>query len=158
VLTCRRPPGTESAVSRTRQLLLGETFAELAAGFAVGVTTAWRYVTETTELLAVRAPKLRTAVRAAKKAGWAFVVLDGTLIPVDRIAADRLFCSGKHKEHGMNLQVIVSPGGDVVWVSGALPGSVHDKKAEWVRHEVAHDERMCRLEGWSMRIGGAVPG
>ena len=43
----------------------GETFAELAAGFTVGVTTAWRYVNETTELLAARAPKLRTAVRLA---------------------------------------------------------------------------------------------
>jgi hypothetical protein len=65
-------------------------------------------------------PKLRAAVRAAKKAGWAFVVLDGTLIPVDRIAADRPFCSGKHKEHGMNLQVIVSPGrGRRVGVRGA---------------------------------------
>jgi Helix-turn-helix of DDE superfamily endonuclease len=73
----------------------GETFAELAAGFAVGVTTAWRYVNETVGLLAVRAPKLRAAVRAAKKAGWAFVVLDGTLIPVDRVAADRPFYSGK---------------------------------------------------------------
>jgi hypothetical protein len=109
-------------------------------------------------LLAARAPKLRQAVRAAAKAGYAYVVLDGTLIPVDRVAADRPSCSGKHKKHGMNLQVIASPTGDIVWVSGALPGSVHDKKAEWVRHEVAHDERMCRLEGWSMRIGGAVPG
>ena len=32
----------------------------------------------------------------------------------------------------MNLQVIASPDGDVLWVSGALPGSVHDKKAEWI--------------------------
>jgi hypothetical protein len=110
----------------------GETFAELAAGFAVGVTTAWRYVNETVELLAARAPKLRTAVRAAKKAGYAYVVLDGTLIPVDRVAADRPFYSGKHQKHGMNLQVIASPAGDIVWVSGALPGAVHDKKAEWV--------------------------
>jgi hypothetical protein len=29
----------------------------------------------------------------------------------------------------MNLQVIVGPRGDILWVSGALPGSVHDKKA-----------------------------
>ncbi len=87
---------------------------------------------ETTELLAVRAPKLRTAVRAAKKAGWAFVVLDGTLIPVDRVAADRPFYSGKHKKHGMNLQGIASPGGDILRVSGALPGAVHDKNAEWI--------------------------
>jgi hypothetical protein len=110
----------------------GETFAELAAGFAVGTTTAWRYVQETVALLTAGAPKLRQAVRAAKKAGSAYVVLDGTLIPVDRVAADRPFYSGKHKKHGMNLQVIASPDGDILWVSGALPGSVHDKKAEWI--------------------------
>ena len=110
----------------------GETFAELAAGFPVGTTTAWRYVEEVVTLLAARAPKLRQAVRDANTAGYAFVVLDGTLIPIDRVAADRPFYSGKHKKHGMNLQVIASPGGDIVWVSGALPGSVHDKNAEWI--------------------------
>jgi hypothetical protein len=41
----------------------GETFAELAAGFGVGTTTAWRYANETVDLLAARAPKLRQAVR-----------------------------------------------------------------------------------------------
>jgi hypothetical protein len=95
-------------------------------------TTAWRYVNETVALLAARAPKLRQAVRAAKKAGRAYVVVDGTLIPVDRVAADRPFYSGKHRKHGMNLQVIASPGGDIVWVSGALAGAVHDKKAKWI--------------------------
>jgi hypothetical protein len=110
----------------------GETFADLAAGFEVGTATAWRYVNETVALLAARAPKLRQAVRGAKKAGYAYVVLDGTLIPIDRVAADRPFYSGKHKKHGMNLQVIASPSGDILWVSGALPGSVHDKKAEWI--------------------------
>jgi hypothetical protein len=44
----------------------GETFEDLAAGFGVGRTTAWRYVNETVELLAARAPKLRQAVRDAK--------------------------------------------------------------------------------------------
>jgi DDE superfamily endonuclease/Helix-turn-helix of DDE superfamily endonuclease len=110
----------------------GDTFAELAAGFDVGTTTAWRYVNETVDLLAVRAPKLRDAVRDAVRAGYAYVVVDGTLIPVDRVAADRPFYSGKHKRHGMNLQVIASPDGSIVWVSGALPGAVHDKKAEWI--------------------------
>jgi len=110
----------------------GETFAEVAAGFGVGTSTAWRYVNETVALLAARAPKLRKAVRDATKAGCAYVVLDGTLIPVDRVAADRPFYSGKHRKHGMNLQVIASPHGDILWVSGALPGSVHDKKAEWI--------------------------
>jgi hypothetical protein len=56
------------------------------------------------------------------------VVLDGTLIPVGRVAADRLFYSGKHKKHRMTLQVIASPDGDILWV----PGSVHDKRAEWI--------------------------
>ena len=110
----------------------GETFAELAAGFGVGLATAWRYVEETTALLAGRAPKLRKAVRDAKRAGHAYVIVDGTLIPIDRVARDKPFYSGKHKRHGMNLQVIASPDGDVLWVSGALPGSVHDKKAEWI--------------------------
>jgi hypothetical protein len=110
----------------------GETFADLAAGFGVGTATAWRYIDEVTALLAARAPKLRAAVRNAKRAGHAYVILDGTLIPIDRVARDKPFYSGKHKKHGMNLQVIASPDGDVLWVSGALPGSVHDKKAEWV--------------------------
>jgi hypothetical protein len=98
-------------------------FAEIAAGFAVGVATAWRYVEETMALLAgPRAPKLRRAVCDAKWAGYAYVTLDGTLIPIDRVAADRPFYSGKHKKHGMNLQVIASPGGDVLWASGRCPG------------------------------------
>ena len=110
----------------------GETFAEMAAGFGVSTTTAWRYVEEVVALLAARAPKLGKAVRDAGKAGHAYVVVDGTLIPIDRVAADRPFYSGKHKKHGMNLQVIASPHGDLLWVSGALPGSVHDKKAQWI--------------------------
>ena len=107
----------------------GETFAALAAGFGVGTTTAWRYVHEAVALLAARSPKLDTALRAAAHAGHAFVVIDGTLIPIDRVAADRPFYSGKHRKHGMNLQVIASPHGDILWVSGALPGAVHDLTA-----------------------------
>jgi hypothetical protein len=62
----------------------GETFAGLAAGFGIGTATAWRYVRETVALLAAREPKLPASLAAAKKAGHAFVVIDGTLIPVDR--------------------------------------------------------------------------
>jgi DDE superfamily endonuclease/Helix-turn-helix of DDE superfamily endonuclease len=107
----------------------GETFAELAAGFGVGTATAWRYVTETVGLPAARSPKLRKALRDAAKAGHAYVVLDGTLVPIDRVAAGRPFYSGKHRRHGMNHQVIATPDGDIVWVSGPLPGAVHDLTA-----------------------------
>jgi hypothetical protein len=107
----------------------GEGFADLAEGFAVGTATAWRYARETITLLAARAPRLRGALAAAKKAGHAFVVIDGTLIPIDRVTADRPFYSGKHRRHGMNLQVISSPAGQILWVSGSLPGATHDLTA-----------------------------
>jgi hypothetical protein len=107
----------------------GETFAGLAAGFGIGTATAWRYVTEAVALLAARAPKLRRALRDAPQAGHAYVVLDGTLIPIDRVAADRPFFSGKHRRHGMNLQVIAAPDGEILWVSGPLPGAAHDLTA-----------------------------
>ena len=106
----------------------GETFADLAAGFGVGTATAWRYVSETVALLE-RSPKLRRALAKAKDAGHAYVVIDGTLIPIDRVAADRPFYSGKHRRHGMNLQVISAPDGEILWVSGPLPGAAHDLPA-----------------------------
>jgi DDE superfamily endonuclease len=60
-------------------------------------------------VLAARSPKLPRALAQAKNAGHAYVVVDGTLIPIDRVAADRPFYSGKHRHHGMNLQVISAP-------------------------------------------------
>ncbi|EWM19884.1 LOW QUALITY PROTEIN: transposase, partial [Kutzneria sp. 744] len=75
------------------------------------------------------APKLRAALRKAKRRGMAYVIIDGTLIPIDRVAVDRPFYSGKHRRHGVNLQVIASPDGTILWVSGQLPGSTHDTAA-----------------------------
>jgi len=121
-------PG-QQALLVLAHLRKGETFAELAAGFGIGTATAWRYVRETVVLLAARSPKLPAALAAARKAGHAFVVIDGTLIPIDRVAADRPFYSGKHHRHGMNLQVISSPQGEILWVSGPLPGAAHDLTA-----------------------------
>jgi hypothetical protein len=113
--------------------LRGETFAGLAAGSGVGTATAWRYVTETVALLAARSAELRRALRDASKAGHACLVIDGTLIPVGRVAADRPFYSGKHRKHGMNLPVIAGPDGDIGWVCGPLPGAVHDLTAARIR-------------------------
>src|SRR5260370_21457852 len=84
----------------------GDTFAALGAGFGIGTATASRYVSETVALLAARAPKLRRALPDAQQAGHAYVVIGGTLIPIDRVAADRPFYSGKHRRHAMNLKVI----------------------------------------------------
>jgi len=105
--------GTGSTQGQQALLVLvhlrkGETYAEVAAGFGVGVATAWRYITESVALLARRAPKLGQALRAAREAGHPYLVLDGTLIRIDRLAADRPYYSGKNKCHGMNIQVLAS--------------------------------------------------
>ena len=92
----------------------GETFAELAAGFGVSTATAWRYVNETVGLLAARSPELGQALRQAARDKISHVILDGTLIATDRLARDRPFYSGKHHKHGMNLQVIAGPSGEIL--------------------------------------------
>jgi hypothetical protein len=46
---------------------------------------------------------------------------DSILIPMTRLAADRLSYSGKNKKYRMNLQVIASAAGQILWVSGPLP-------------------------------------
>ena len=122
------PPGAQ-ALMTLAYLKKGETFVQLAAGYQVGTTTTWRYVNETVMLLSARSPKLSQALAKAKKDGLGYLVLDGTLIPIDRVRTDRPFYSGKHKRHGMNIQVIASPDGTIVWVSGPLPGAVHDLNA-----------------------------
>ncbi|TDB84282.1 transposase family protein, partial [Actinomadura sp. 7K534] len=106
-----------------------ETFAEISAGFGVSAATAWRYVEETVMLLSARSPKLAQALRKADRDELTHLVLDGTLIRTDRVRADRPYFSGKHRVHGMNVQVIAGPDGTILWTSGALPGKVHDLTA-----------------------------
>ncbi|MFJ5851029.1 hypothetical protein [Streptomyces sp. NPDC092903] len=53
----------------------------------------------------------------------AFVIFDGTLLPIDRVAADNPYCSGKHERHGVNVQVLTDQFGRLRWPFPALPGS-----------------------------------
>ena len=65
-------------------------------------------------------------------------ILDGTLVAIDRLGGDnnRLYYSGKHHRHGVNLQALVDPRrGDLVWISDRLPGSTHDLTAARV-HDI----------------------
>ncbi|MEU4172845.1 transposase family protein [Streptomyces sp. NPDC026665] len=123
----RRLPVGRQALLVLAHLRNGTTYARLAAGFGIGTSTVFRYIREAVDLLAALAPTLEEAVRAASMK--AYVLLDGTLLPIDRIAADRPFHSGKHKKHGMNVQVIADPFGRLPWASPALPGAVHDVRA-----------------------------
>lgn len=86
----RRGPGTRwRRLSPGRQALLaparlrnGHPYAQLATGFGIGATTAHRYIAEAVELLAALAPTFAEAARTAPTK--AFVLLDGTLLPIDR--------------------------------------------------------------------------
>ena len=95
----RRLSAGRQALLALAHLRNGHPYAQLAAGFGIGTTTAFRYITEVVDLLAALAPTLEQAVHQASRK--AFVLLDGTVLPINRIAADRPFYSGKHKKHGM---------------------------------------------------------
>ena len=88
----------------------------------------FRYVREGVDVLAATAPTLNEALDLAHRK--AFVILDGTLLPIESVAMasghDRAFYSGKHKRHGVNVQVLADPAGRLVWASPALPGARHD--------------------------------
>ncbi len=122
-------PSNSEPVSFRFQVPRGTLPARLSSGaeLGVGITTVYRYVTEAVEILATRAPDITTAARIART--MAFVILDGTLLPIDRIAADRPYYFGKHRQHGMNVQVLADPFGRLLWASPALPGAVHDIRA-----------------------------
>jgi hypothetical protein len=124
----RRLTAGRQALLVVAHLRKGETYADLATGFAIGLTTAYRYITEGLTLLAAMGPTLEQAVAVA--AGKAYVILDGSLLRIDRVAMasgnDRPYYSGKHKCHGVNVQVIADPSGRLIWISPPLPGARHD--------------------------------
>jgi hypothetical protein len=109
----------------------GETYADLAVGFKIGTTTVFRYIREAIDALAALAPTLAQAIAIATRK--AFVILDGTLLRIDRVGMtsgrDRPFYSGKWKCHGVNVQVIADPAGRLIWASPTLPGARHDMGA-----------------------------
>ena len=124
VLSCRN-----QALLVLAHLRNGDTYARLAAGFGIGIATVYRYIRETVDLLAARAPTLTAALW---RLAWTFhnyAILDGTVIRTDRLAADRPFYSGKHRHHGINLQELTDPVGNLLWISDGLPGAVNDTAA-----------------------------
>jgi len=127
----RRLDAGQQALLTMAHLRKGETYADLACGFRIGTSTVYRYLREALELLAAMAPTLTEAIAVA--AGKAYVILDGTLLRIDRVGMtggrDRPYYSGKHKVHGLNVQVLADPAGRLIWVSPPLPGARHDMGA-----------------------------
>jgi hypothetical protein len=111
---------------------------QLARDNAVGKSTAYDYLHEGIDVLAARSPSLHAALlaaKAAKAAGYIHVNIDGTLIETDRCHAPGptpgvdLWWSGKHANHGGNIQVITAPDGWPIWTSNVRPGREHDTTA-----------------------------
>ena len=118
-----------------RWFLDGTRVKQLAADNKVSLSTGYAYLHEGIEVLAAHAPGLESALLAAKMAGYAHVNIDGTLIETDRCRTPGptpgvdLWWSGKHDNHGGNIQVITAPDGWPLWTSPVRPGREHDTTA-----------------------------
>jgi hypothetical protein len=77
----RRLPVGRQALLALAHLRCGDTYARLAAGFGVGVATVYRYIREVIDVLAAAAPTPTEAMKTVR--AKAFVILDGTLLPID---------------------------------------------------------------------------
>ena len=110
----------------------------LGAGFGLPQSTAYRYLDEVIEVVAAQAPGLQEALEQALAAGAPYVILDGTVVAADRCREKTLsragkivdaWYSGKARAFGGNVQALFYPSGIPMWVSGVLPGNVHDLAA-----------------------------
>jgi len=125
----------KQAVLVLRWLFDDTRMSQLARDNGIGSSTAYDYRDEGIAVLAAGKPSLHGALLAAKAAGHTHVLLDGTLIPTDRIATPGptrgvdLWWSGKHRHHGGNIQVVAAPDGWPLWTSDVRPGREHDTTA-----------------------------
>jgi hypothetical protein len=111
---------------------------KLGRDHRVSRATAYRYIHEGIEVLAAQAPDLPEALDRAEAQGLAFLILDGTLIPIDRCGEQTIsvkgepidaWYAGKTHQHAGNLQALSAPGGLPLWIGEVEPGSVHDLTA-----------------------------
>ncbi|MDG4796987.1 transposase family protein [Micromonospora sp. WMMD1082] len=125
----------KQAVLVIRWLIDGTRVSQLVADNKISRSTGYAYLHEGITVLAAQAPGLHSVLLAAKMAGYAHVNIDGTLIETDRCRAPGptpgvdLWWSGKHDNHGGNVQVITAPDGWPLWTSPVRPGREHDTTA-----------------------------
>ncbi|MBT2388085.1 hypothetical protein J7E87_01295 [Streptomyces sp. ISL-1] len=85
------------------------------------------------EVLAPLAPTLPEAIAAS--GAERRLLLDGTLIPTWRCAglatqaSPNPLYSGKHHDHGANVQALTTTSGELLFLGAAHPGSTHDLTA-----------------------------
>jgi DDE superfamily endonuclease len=110
------------------------TYNDLHEDFAIGTTTAWEYHQRMVAFLA-EVLGSTDADLPALLTGRIFLI-DGTLVPTFNWRHRKDLLSGKHRKHGVNLQLFVDVHGRIIAVSPAFPGSWHDihclREAGWV--------------------------
>ena len=131
----RALPCHDQAVLILRWLLDGTRMRQLARDNAIGRSTGYAYLHEGIDVLAARAPSLHGGATGGQ---------GSRLRPHQhRRHADRnrpvphagphpgvdLWWSGKHANHGGNIQVITVPDGWPIWTSDVRPGREHDTTA-----------------------------
>ncbi|GHB10359.1 transposase family protein [Streptomyces termitum] len=131
---CKLPPHQRALVGLVH-LRRHDTLTQIAAGFGISVGTA--YVTAVVEHLSRKAPGL---LRVLRERDPGHVLLDGTLAECDQVGDSRADFSQKHRRHGVNVQAMADPTGNLLWTSPALPGRPHDLTA-------ARTHRICERQG-----------
>jgi len=108
------------------------TCAELAAGFVISESTCHRGIREGISVLADRGRRisLRDVAALAVRMGWDYLIVDGVHVPAvtfgRKTGGQRAYYSGKHKRHGLNVQTVCSPDGELLWAAAPRPGATVD--------------------------------
>lgn len=108
------------------------------AAFGLSQSTAYRYLHETIDVLADRAPGLHQALDKAVTDGLPHLELDGKIFASDRCRQKTVsvkdetidaWFSGKTGGFGGQVQMLAEPDGFPIWFSDVLPGGVVDIEA-----------------------------
>ncbi|WP_314616650.1 IS5/IS1182 family transposase [Streptomyces stackebrandtii] len=137
----RKLPVGRIAVIGLAALRHDQRLADLAGAVDVSRTTVDRWLKETIDLLAAKAPRLERVLAKIAREGGSVVLLDGSLIPTQRRAGlpIRRRWSAKHKRHGLLGIALTDTRGRLLWTSTARPARGSEITA------CRHDDLVGRL-------------